>query len=137
MYKKPTIIKIEKIIDERGQLNFFEIDKDIDFLIKRVYFISNVAKNKERGQHAHKKLKQLMIAVGGAVEIDLDDGLGNKFSFVLNSSSEALYIPCGYWRVLKFFDQNTNCFVFASQKYDTSDYIRNYQEFVEYKKIIE
>ncbi len=133
MHKKPNIVDIDTFIDERGKINFLEIGKEIDFAINRVYFISNVSPNKERGHHAHKKLRQFIIAVGGRVEIELDDGK-NKFNFVLDSTDKGLYVPCGYWRVLRFFDKNTHCFVFASEKYAAQDYIRNYQEFLDYKK---
>lgn len=134
MFQKPHIIEIKKVVDDRGQVNFFELGKEIDFEIKRVYYLSNVAPEQQRGKHAHKKLRQLMIAVNGVVEIEIDDGKGNKNNFVLDSIDKALYLPVGYWRVLKFSSPEALCFVFASEKYEEDDYIKDYQEFVEYKK---
>lgn len=130
---KPHIISITNHIDERGEICFFETAKTIDFSIKRIYYITNVPNEKERGKHAHKKLKQLMIAVGGSVNIELDDGK-KKYNFLLSSPNQALYVPCGYWRVLKFLDKNATCFVFASEEYDKEDYIFDYDEFVKSKK---
>lgn len=132
MIDKPHIIAIPNSIDERGQINFLELDREIDFAIKRIYYISNVNSNKDRGHHAHKELRQLMIAVGGIVEVELDDGK-NKYNFKLDSLNKALYIPKGYWRILKFSDAKTVCFVCASEKYSESDYIKDYQEFLKYK----
>ena len=130
---KPQIITVTNHIDERGEICFFETAKILDFDIRRIYYITNVPNGEERGNHAHKKLKQLMIAVGGSVNIELDDG-NKKYNFLLSSPSQALYIPAGYWRVLKFLDQKTTCFVLASEKYDTDDYIFDYDEFVKTKK---
>ncbi len=134
MEKKPQIIDIKNIVDERGQINFFEFEQEISFKIERVYYISQVLPNFDRGHHAHKKLQQLILAIGGIIEIELDDGLGNKNIFKLDSLNKALFVPAGYWRVLKFGSKEVVCMVFASQKYDENDYIRNYQEFLEYKK---
>jgi dTDP-4-dehydrorhamnose 3,5-epimerase-like enzyme len=131
MFDKPKIIKIPKCLDERGQINFFEIDKEIDFAIKRVYYISNVPNGQERGKHAHKELKQLMLAASGEVEIELDDGK-NKYNFKLNSLNEALYVPKGFWRVLKIKEKTAVIMVFASQIYDEADYIFDYNEFLQY-----
>ena len=126
---KPRIITIPNHIDSRGEICFLEIAKTIDFDIKRIYYITNVPQGAERGRHAHKNLKQLMIAVGGSVNIELDDGK-QKYNFLLSSPSQALYIPTGYWRILKFNDKNTSCFILASEEYDKNDYISNYEEFL-------
>ncbi len=127
---KPQLIKIPSCKDERGDLFFFEIDKILDFDIKRVYFITNIPQeNQIRGQHAHKNLRQFMVAVGGKIEITLDDG-NNKLKFDLNSSDLGLYVPSGLWRDVKFKDKNASLFVFASDIYQKDDYIKNYEDFL-------
>lgn len=129
---KPSIIKIPGSIDERGEISFFEINKEIDFAIKRIYYISKVPPNLTRGHHGHKKLKQFMIAINGSFEVELDDGK-NKYSFILNNSKEGLYIPAGYYRVLKNFSSGAICLVCASEIYDKEDYIFDYQDFLKWK----
>jgi len=130
---KPKIITIPNHVDERGELCFLEVANIIDFDIKRVYYITNIPRSAERGHHAHKKLRQLMIAIGGNLNIELDDGK-QKYNFLLSSPNQALYVPAGYWRVLKFNDKNASCFVLASEGYDEGDYIRNYDEFLQWSK---
>lgn len=126
---KPRIITVESHKDNRGEIYFLEIAKTIDFNIKRIYYITNIPQNIERGHHAHKKLKQLMIAVGGEVNIKLDNGR-EKFNFTLSEPNQALYVPTGYWRTLTFSSNNATCFVLASEEYDESDYIFDYEKFL-------
>ncbi len=129
-FSKPQLIEIPNCKDERGDLFFFEINKILDFDVKRVYFITNIPQeNQIRGNHAHKNLKQFMVAVGGEIEIALDDG-ENKFKFDLKSADFGLYVPNGLWRDVKFKDKNASLFVFASDIYQKDDYIEDYQEFL-------
>ena len=134
--KKPHIIKIPKLIDSRGEISFFEYGKEIDFDIKRIYYIKKVPDQQERGFHSHKKLLQLMIAISGSFDIILDDG-ENKFEFTLNDPDIGLYIPAGYYRILKNFSSNATCLVCASDIYKKEDYIYDYNEFLTWKKIAE
>lgn len=132
--KLPTIFKIPSYNDERGSMSFIERDNSIiDFDIKRIYYLYNIPKGRTRGDHAHKKLQQLMIAISGSIEIILDDGK-KKESFLLSSPDEALYVPSGYYRHLKF-TKDAICLVIASEKYDESDYIRNYDDFIKWKSL--
>lgn len=111
-----------------------ESNKDIPFQVKRCYYLYDVPNNKKRGAHAHKNLIQLMIAVSGSFNVCLDDG-ENRKNFFLNSPLKGLLIVPGIWRDLKSFSSGAICLVLASELYDETDYIRNYDEFLQYRKM--
>ncbi len=118
--------------DERGYLIAIESLKNIPFIIKRVYYIFGTKPNVRRGFHAHKNLKQMLIAVAGSCKILLDDGKNNKQELLLNSPNQALLIEDMIWH--EMFDFSSDCvlLVLASDYYNESDYIRNYQDFLNY-----
>ncbi len=125
------IIEIPKIIDEqgRGKLSFIEKDV-IPFKIKRVYYLYDVPSDAYRGGHAHKKLKQFIIALSCSFEILLDDDK-KKQKIMLNKPNKGLLIPTGVWRELDNFSSGAVCLVLASEEYDEEDYIRDYKQFAQ------
>ena len=126
-----SIIEIPKIVDEhgRGKLSFIEKDV-IPFKIERVYYLYDVPSDAYRGGHAHKKLQQFIIALSGSFEVLLDDGK-IKQKIMLNKPNKGLLIPTGVWRELDNFSSGAVCLVLASDVFDESDYIRDYDEFIE------
>lgn len=127
------IIDIRKYTDTRGYLSVIEGGEDIPFEIKRIYYLYMVPEA-ARGSHAHKQLQQLMVATSGSVHVTLDDGV-NKKTFVLDKPWKGLLVVPGLWRDLDNFAGGTVCMVLASEHYAEEDYIRNYDEFLEYKKL--
>ena len=125
------IIDIRKYTDNRGYLSVIEGGIDIPFEIKRIYYLYMVPEA-ARGAHAHKELQQLMIATSGSVSVTLDDGIDKK-TFVLDKPWKGLLVVPGLWRDLDNFAGGTVCMVLASDKYETADYIRDYNEFLKYK----
>lgn len=125
------IIDIRKYTDNRGYLSVVEGVMDIPFEIKRIYYLYMVPET-SRGAHAHKQLQQLMIATSGSVHVTMDDGR-NKKTFVLDKPWKGLYVSPGLWRTLDNFSGGAVCLVLASERYDAEDYIRDYQEFLNYK----
>lgn len=123
------IIELPKIHDPRGNLTFIEGGKHIPFDIKRVYYLYDVPGGAERGGHAHKALRQLIIAMSGSFDVVLDDGLKNK-RFHLNRSYNGLYLCPMIWRELDNFSSGAVCMVLASNPYSEDDYYRNYDEFI-------
>ena len=83
----------------------------------------------ERGNHAHKKLQQLIVAVSGIIEFTLTDSSNTQQKFILNNPNIGLYIPNGYWRDIKF-SHNAVLLCLASEKYDEKDYIRDITDFL-------
>lgn len=125
------IIDIRKYSDTRGALSVVEGGLDIPFEIKRIYYLYMVPEA-ARGAHAHKELQQFMITTSGSVHVTLDDGC-EKRTFVLDKPWKGLLVVPGLWRTLDNFSGGAVVMVLASEKYDTEDYIRDYDEFLKYK----
>lgn len=101
------------------------------FPIRRVYWLHDLDPMEVRGHHAHRKLQQLMVAVSGSIEIELDNGLERRIE-LLHSATEALYVPPKLWRRIRACEKNSALLVFASASFDESDYIRDYDTFQQY-----
>lgn len=125
------IIDVRKYSDNRGYLSVIEGGEDIPFEIKRIYYLYMVPEA-ARGAHAHKELQQLLVATSGSVDITLDDGKEKK-TFHLDRPWKGLLVVPGLWRDLDNFSGGTVLMCLASEKYDEGDYIREYDEFLEYK----
>ena len=117
--------------DDRGQLIALEEFKDIPFRIRRVYYMYNTSEGVVRGKHAHKSLEQILVCIHGSVKIRLDNGSEKKV-VTLEKPYEGLYIPNNMWREMFDFSPDAVLVVFASELYDESDYIRNYDDFLKY-----
>ena len=115
--------------DERGQLVALEEFKDIPFEIKRVYYMYDTGEGIHRGFHAHKTLKQILICIHGSCKVLLDNGQEKKI-VSLEKPYEGLYISHNMWREMYDFSPDAVLMVLASEYYDESDYIRDYDEFL-------
>ena len=126
------IIDLRKIHDLRGNLTPIEGGIDIPFDIKRVYYLYDVPGGESRGGHAHKQLQQLIVAASGSFTVTLDDGKEKKM-FNLNRSYYGLLIVPGIWRTIDDFSSGAVLLCLASDHYDAEDYIRNYNDFLQFK----
>jgi len=126
-------IDLPKISDCRGNLTFIEGGSHIPFEIKRIYYLYDVPGGAERGAHGHKKLEQLIIAASGSFDIVLDDGY-NKETYHMNRSYYGLYVAPGMWRDITNISSGAVCLVLASEHYDETDYIREYDDFLKQVK---
>lgn len=122
-------IEFKKLGDERGSLVSLEQNKNIPFEIKRIYYIFGTKNGVSRGFHAHKNLQQVAICVKGSCRFLLDDGK-TKEEIILDSPDTGLYINNFIWREMHDFSEDCVLMVLASELYDESDYIRNYQDFL-------
>lgn len=127
------IIELPKFLDARGNLSFAEQNNHIPFEIKRTYWIYDVPGGEDRGGHAFKENQEVVIALSGAFDVVVDDGV-NKKSFTLNRSYYGLFIPKGLWRTMENFSTNSLALEFGSEHYTMSDYIRDYDEFLKLKR---
>jgi len=128
-----SIIELDKHhSDRKGNISVVENKKTIPFDVKRVYYLYDVPGGESRGSHAHKKLSQLIVAASGSFSVTLNDG-NVKRTFILNRPYQGLYVVPGIWRELDDFSSGSVCMVLASSKYDASDYIRDYDEFIKFK----
>ena len=114
--------------DERGSLVALETDRDVPFTIERVYYLFGTKPGVARGFHAHRKLRQLAIAVSGACTMLLDDG-EERQELRLASPDVALTIPPMVWHEMRDFSPDCVLMVLADAPYDEADYIRDYDEF--------
>lgn len=127
------IIDLRKISDPRGNLTPIEGGVDIPFEIKRIFYLYDVPGGESRGAHAHKKDYQFLIAAMGAFEVLVDDGVNSKV-FTLNRSYYGLLVPPGIWSAEQNFSSGSVCLVLTDNGYDATDYIRDYDEYLRYKK---
>lgn len=127
-----TMIELSKNHREKGNLTIVQNEKEIPFDVKRCYYLYDVPGGGERGGHSHKQLKQLIIAASGSFDVRLDDGLVKR-TFTLNRPYQGLLVVPGIWRDLDNFSSGSVCLVLASEVYQKEDYIREYNEFLEWK----
>ena len=128
-----TLIELDRHhSDRKGNISVVENGRDVPFDVRRTYYLYDVPGGESRGGHAHKELRQLIIAASGSFTVTLDDG-HVKRTFTLNRPYHGLYVVPGIWRTLDDFSSGAVCLVLASEKYDASDYIRDYNEFLKYK----
>lgn len=126
------IIELPKFLDARGNLSFAEQNNHIPFEIKRTYWIYDVPGGEERGGHAFRQNQEFIVALSGAFDMVVDDGQ-NKKTFSLNRSYYGLYVPAGLWREINNFSTNSLALEFGSEHYSEEDYIRGYDEYLQYK----
>ena len=126
--KDCKIIELPKISDPRGNLTYVEWQTHVPFDVERVYYLYDVPGGSNRGAHAHKLLKQLVIAVAGSFDVVLSDGERRK-KFTMNRPNLGLLVCPMMWRDLGNFSSGAVCLVLASEQYNPSDYIRDYEEF--------
>lgn len=115
--------------DERGQLVALEEFKDIPFQVKRVYYMYDTSADVVRGKHAHRRLEQILVCIHGSCKIRLDNGHEKKI-VPLERPYEGLYVGSSMWREMYDFSPDAVLMVLASEYYDESDYIRDYDEFL-------
>ena len=127
------IIKLSKHHRRQGNLTVVENGKDVPFDVKRVYYLYDVPGGATRGGHAHRELSQLIVAVSGCFSVTLDDGKCKR-NFFLNRPYQGLYVKPGMWRDLTDFSSGAVALVLASEVYQKEDYIRDYEEFLEYRE---
>lgn len=124
------IIEIPKIEDYRGNIAVIE-NEVVPFEIKRVYYLFDVPSSSYRGGHAHKTLIQLLIPLSGSFDVMLSDGK-EKQVVTLNKPDKGLLIKPTTWRELWNFSSGAVCLVIASEVYQEEDYIREFDQFIEY-----
>lgn len=127
-----VILPLSKIHNRAGNITIVEGQTNVPFDIQRVYYLYDIPGGEDRGGHAHKTLKQLIVAASGSFDILLSDGV-NKKVVTLNRPDHGLLLVPGIWRELMEFSSGAVCLVLASDVYQSGDYIRSHEEFQQFK----
>jgi hypothetical protein len=127
-----SVIELEKISHRSGNLTPIHNSVNIPFDIKRVFYLYDIPGGESRGAHSHKECHQFLIAASGSFDLLLDDGR-NKRNVILNRPFYGLHIPPGIWASEMNFSSGAICLVLASELYSASDYIREYELFLQYR----
>jgi len=122
--------KLKVLGDERGQLIALETNKEIPFTMKRIFYIYGTQANVPRGNHAHYKTKQYLVAVNGRCKVTLDDGK-HKETFDLDEPNLGLFQDALVWGTMHDFSDNCVLMIVADTYYDANDYITDYKKFKE------
>lgn len=128
------MVKIRtNICSDKGSISFIESFSDIPFEIKRIYYTYNVKKSIQRGGHAHKNLNQILWCPFGKIKIILDNG-SDKREVILDKPSKGLLVDKSIWHDVIWEQEDSVLLAAASDYYDESDYIRDYDEFLKLVK---
>ena len=126
-----SLCELNKMHDVEGNLTYIYENVHVPFPINRVFYSYDIPGGEDRGAHAHKECHQFIIAASGAFEVVLDDGI-NKRTVQLNRPFWGLHVPPGIWASEQGFSSGSICLVLASHGYSEDDYIRDYDEFIQY-----
>ena len=134
--RKPTVhdckvFDLGKIENDRGNLTVVQSLETVPFDIKRVFYLYDIPGGEARGAHAHKACHQFLVAASGSFEVVLDDG-HEKRTVYLNRPFKGLHIPPGIWAAEQEFSSGAVCLVLASEPYEETDYIRDYEDYLKH-----
>ena len=125
-----TLQEFKVLGDHRGQLVALEVNRQIPFDVKRVFYIYGTQEGIPRGNHSHYKTKQFLVSVAGSCKVTLDNGR-EKETFDLNQPNLGLFQDALIWGSMHDFSSDCVLMVLADEYYDASDYITNYDKFLE------
>jgi len=129
-----SIIELPVNHREKGNLTVVTNNDNIPFDVQRIYYLYDVPAGESRGGHAHRELKQLIVAASGSFDVVLFDGKVKR-TVTLNRPFNGLLVVSGIWRELDDFSSGSVCLVLASHMYDAEDYIRDHREYLTWKGI--
>ena len=120
---------LKSFIEPDGKLTPIELDRDIPFEVKRMFYVYDVHDQNDRGKHSHHKTKQLLISIKGSINVKCDDGMGGVREWELRTPWNALYIPEMIWDEQIYNSKDSILLVLSNTNYDPSDYIEDYEMF--------
>ncbi|MBN2576853.1 MAG: WxcM-like domain-containing protein [Deltaproteobacteria bacterium] len=128
------LLRVPTIKDMRGNLVARQIDAGLPFLPERCFMVYDVPSKELRGEHAHRRCEQLLICVGGSVNVLCDDG-ERRQEFTLDTPELGLYVGPMVWGTQYRYSRETVLLVLASLPYDADDYIRDYEQFLAERRL--
>lgn len=120
---------LREVRDARGDLCAAEVGPDVPFPVRRSFLVYNVPSAETRGEHAHRRCAQFLMAVRGSLRVTVDDGAARE-EFTLDRPSLGLYLPPMVWAAQYSYTADGTLLVLASDPYDPADYIREYAQFL-------
>ena len=130
LIKQVQMLEFPQFGDNRGHLVIVEGRQNIPFEIKRVFYIYGSDKDVIRGQHANRRSEFVLINVSGTSKVKVKDGKGNEAIFYLNRPHTGIFLPKMVWKEMYDFSEDSVLLCLSSEHYDSSEYIRKYDDFV-------
>ena len=127
-----TLHRLHQVKDVRGSLSVGEMPRDIPFEVKRYFLVFDVPSVETRGEHAHRICHQFLICVTGSCSVVADNGSVRR-EFLLDSPDLGIHLPPGIWGIQYKYSADAVLLVFASEHYDSAEYVRDYDEFLALK----
>jgi hypothetical protein len=124
----PRLLPVPCHRDARGALGVLE-GAGLPFPVRRLYWLFDVPLGAIRGEHGHRRLEQVLICLNGVAEVTLTDAV-RDWRFTLDDPAQALYLPAGLWRRIRFRAPDTVMAILASRPYEAGDYIYAYEDFL-------
>lgn len=125
---------MRKVTDPRGSLTVGEVPTEVPFDPKRYFVVYGVPSSELRGEHAHKECEQFLLCLSGSVRVLLDDG-ESRCEVILDRPEMGVYMPSMIWGTQYQYSRDAVLLVFASMPYSADDYIRQYEEFIAFKRL--
>jgi hypothetical protein len=127
------LVSLPTVQAARGDLTALELPQIIPFEVKRIFLVHHVSDLEIRGEHAHKKCWQFLIAAAGSITVDVTDGR-IKETYILDRPDKGLLIPPLTWGTQYNYSSDGSLLVLASEKFDPEDYLHNFEEFLQYRE---
>ena len=125
---------MRQVTDPRGSLTVGEVPTEVPFEPKRYFAVYGVPSSELRGEHAHKVCEQFLLCLNGSVRVLLDDG-SKRCEVILDRPEMGVYMPAMTWGTQYRYSRDAVLLVFASMPYSADDYIREYKDFIAFKKL--
>lgn len=129
-----SLVYLNRIDTGKGFITAIENNADFPFTVKRVFYLYDIPGGESRGAHSHRTCHQFLIAASGAFEILLNDGRSQRV-VQLNRPYMGLHVPPGIWASEINFSSGSICLVLTSHEFDANDYIREYEEYLNWKML--
>ena len=126
-----SLIQVPSFGEDGGALAVLELGKGLPFTPNRVFWVRSVPPGGVRGEHAHRKCRQVLICIQGEIRAKARDLDGTEKEFNLTPAGPALLMENWTWGEQEYVSSDSILLVLASEPYEESDYIRVYQEFLD------
>ena len=126
---KCPVLRFDVKGDYRGRMIVIEGGMDIPFEIKRMFYIYGSDTSVIRGQHANRESEFILINVHGKSKVRLKDGQ-EEMVVELDTPMKGVYIPQMVWKDMYDFSEDSVLLVLASTHYISSEYVRDFNDYM-------